>query len=373
MVVLILLCIFLPMTCGQDQVSFGPGDRFVCSPVINVPRQTCGGHADDCKSLEACLGKIDDLEHHLDEEKTKIADLEQRLASLEAQQLKAELGSAANPGLSCKEIKDTVDAAQDGLYHLRSQEGIVYQTYCDMTIADGGWTLVSSVHENDIYGKCTAGDRWSSTRGSTTNYPVGDGNWANLNTFGSVDLATNDDLKNPGYFSINASDVMLWHVPNNTPLSQYKSAAYLRYYTTDRFLQRYGGNLYSLFKDHFPIVYQDPGETGNGPAVPVTFDNGSGDLIKSLVAPNVLSEVMPGFVHFCVYNNEQAPHAVCPGLKYNGGNSEQACIGGAAYWPEQAPRQCGDFAGKDWNDYGTHTGWSSSLLELESAILFFYR
>ncbi|XP_035674373.1 intelectin-1-like [Branchiostoma floridae] len=371
MVVLLLLCVVLPLTCGQQEESSGPADRFVCSPVINIPKQTCSGHDDNSESLDTCLNTIEDLERHLDKEKKRIADLEQRFASLEGQQLKAKLGTAANPGLSCKEIKDTVDQAQDGLYHLRSQEGIVYQTYCDMTTADGGWTLVSSVHENDIYGKCTTGDRWSSTRGSTTNYPEGDGNWANFYTFGSVQLATYDDLKNPGYFSINASDVMLWHVPNNTPLFQYKSAAYLRYYTTDGFLQQYGGSLYSLFKDHFPIVYN--GGTGNGPAIPITWDNGNDDLLKSLLAPNVLSEATPGFVHFCVFNNEKAPHAVCPGLKYNGGNVEHACIGGAAYWAELAPRQCGDFAGKDWSGYGTHTGWSSSLLELESAILFFYR
>ena len=26
----------------------------------------------------------------------------------------------------------------------------------------GGWTLVASVHENNINGKCTLGDKWSS-------------------------------------------------------------------------------------------------------------------------------------------------------------------------------------------------------------------
>nr|AGG10927.1 intelectin-like protein [Branchiostoma belcheri tsingtauense] len=314
---------------------------------------------------------IANLEHGLDVVENKTSQIQTRLASLEGQEhINTAVGSATNPAVSCKYIKDNVDGAQDGLYHLRSPVG-VYETYCDMTIGGGGWTLVSSVHENDIYGKCTAGDRWSSTRGSTTNYPEGDGNWANHNTFGSAPLATNDDLKNPGYFSISASDVMLWHVPNDTPLSQYKSAAYLRYYTTNGFLQQYGGNMYSLFKDHFPIVYNGRTQADNGPAIPITFDNGSDDLVLSLIAPNSVAEVTPGFVQFRVFNNERSPLAVCPGVRYNGGNSEQVCIGGAAYMPVQ--RQCGDFASKAWNGYGTHTGWSSSRLELESAVLFFYR
>ena len=36
-----------------------------------------------------------------------------------------------------------------------------------MTVDGGGWTLVSSIHENDIYGKCTAGDKWSDEEGAS--------------------------------------------------------------------------------------------------------------------------------------------------------------------------------------------------------------
>ena len=35
-----------------------------------------------------------------------------------------------------------------------------------MTSDGGGWTLVASVHENNINGKCTAGDKWSSEQSS---------------------------------------------------------------------------------------------------------------------------------------------------------------------------------------------------------------
>ena len=58
----------------------------------------------------------------------------------------------------------------------------------------GGWTLVANVHENRMLGKCI-GDRWSSQQGNRADYPEGDGNWANYNTFGSAEVATSDDYR----------------------------------------------------------------------------------------------------------------------------------------------------------------------------------
>ncbi|XP_078138827.1 intelectin-like [Centroberyx gerrardi] len=80
---------------------------------------------------------------------------------------------------SCKQLKDESSVNTDGLYYLTTAHGTVYQTFCDMTTAGGGWTLVASVHENNMYGKCTLGDRWSSQQGDNVNLPDGDGNWAN--------------------------------------------------------------------------------------------------------------------------------------------------------------------------------------------------
>ena len=54
---------------------------------------------------------------------------------------------------------------------------------------------MASVHENNMRGKCTVGDRWSSQQGNKADYPEGDGNWANYNTFGSAEAATSDDYK----------------------------------------------------------------------------------------------------------------------------------------------------------------------------------
>ncbi|ROL44433.1 Intelectin [Anabarilius grahami] len=105
------------------------------------------------------------------------------------------LGRIKYVARSCKEIRDKYQVHDDGLYYLISSSGVLYQTFCDMTTAGGGWTLVASVHENNMYGKCTVGDRWSSEQGSNEKRPNGEGTWENRVTFGTVEGATSDDYK----------------------------------------------------------------------------------------------------------------------------------------------------------------------------------
>lgn len=50
---------------------------------------------------------------------------------------------------------------------------MTFQVFCDMASAGGGWNLVASVHENDITGKCTLGDKWSSELGSRSSTSKG--------------------------------------------------------------------------------------------------------------------------------------------------------------------------------------------------------
>ncbi|KAF4111172.1 hypothetical protein G5714_008203 [Onychostoma macrolepis] len=241
-------------------------------------------------------------------------------------------------------------------------EGVLYQTFCDMTTAGGGWTLVTSVHENYMNGKCTVGDRWSSQQGSDPNRPDGDGTWANTVTFGTAEASTSDDYKNPGYYDIAAKDVSVWHVPNNADLEQWSPTSLLRYHTENHFLNLYGGNLFNLFKK-FPVRFGVGAcITDNGPAIPIVYDTGNVDFNKNLYGP-----------HSRIFNTERAALALCSGVKPTGCNSEHFCIGGGGHFPEGAPRQCGDFASFDWDGYGTNAGWSASREITEAAVLLFYR
>uniref|UniRef100_A0A8B9HTS7 Fibrinogen C-terminal domain-containing protein n=1 Tax=Astyanax mexicanus TaxID=7994 RepID=A0A8B9HTS7_ASTMX len=209
----------------------------------------------------------------------------------------------------------------DGLYYLTTESGVVYQTYCDMTTAGGGWTLVASVHENNMYGKCTVGDRWSSQQGSDINNPEGDGTWANRATFGTPEAATSDDYKNPGYYDIKAQDVSVWHVPNNAETQQWRYNSILRYHTENHFLDNNGGNLYSLFKK-YPVKYGlGVCRTNNGPSPPVVYDLGNKVTNKFLYGPNP-REFEPGFIAFRVFNNERAAMAICSGVRPTGCNTE---------------------------------------------------
>uniref|UniRef100_A0A8B9HNW7 Fibrinogen C-terminal domain-containing protein n=1 Tax=Astyanax mexicanus TaxID=7994 RepID=A0A8B9HNW7_ASTMX len=210
----------------------------------------------------------------------------------------------------------------DGLYYLTTESGVVYQTYCDMTTAGGGWTLVASVHENNMYGKCTVGDRWSSQQGSDINNPEGDGTWANRATFGTPEAATSDDYKNPGYYDIKAQDVSVWHVPNNAETQQWRYNSILRYHTENHFLDNNGGNLYSLFKK-YPVKYGlGVCRTNNGPSPPVVYDLGNKVTNKFLYGPNPRGEFEPGFIAFRVFNNERAAMAICSGVRPTGCNTE---------------------------------------------------
>ncbi|XP_056317613.1 intelectin-like [Danio aesculapii] len=274
---------------------------------------------------------------------------------------------------NCKEIRDKYHVSEDGLYYLISSRGVLYQTFCDMTTAGGGWTLVASVHENNMYGKCTVGDRWSSEQGSNANRPEGEGTWANKVTFGAAEAATSDDYKNPGYYDVVAQDVSVWHVPNNMELEHWSTASILRYHTENHFLTLHGGNLFKLFTK-FPVRFGIGScNIDNGPSVPIMYDTGNDESTKKLYGPSARTQFEPGFITFRVLNYEKAAMALCSGAKPTDCNTEHFCIGGGGHFPEGYPKQCGDFTGFDWNGYGTDTEWSASREITEAAVLLFYR
>ncbi|XP_072239360.1 intelectin-like [Leuresthes tenuis] len=267
---------------------------------------------------------------------------------------------------SCKEIQSIYGEQEDGLYYLTTANGMRYQTFCDMTTAGGGWTLVASVHENFIQGKCTVGDRWSSQQGNNANLPDGERNWSNRNTFGVAESATSDDFKNPGYYDIIAEDMSVWHVPNNFPLEHWKLGAILRYHTNNHFLSLYKGNLLNLFKQ-YPVRYNIGSCSQRGPAIPIVYDHGDKKSTAYFYGPNSRAEFEPGFITFRAINNERAAMAICSGVKPTGCHTEHYCIGGGGYFP-QSSRQCGDFTAFDWGG-----GASASKAMIEAAVLLFYR
>ncbi|XP_029008306.1 intelectin-like [Betta splendens] len=273
---------------------------------------------------------------------------------------------------SCKEIMDRYKEKEDGLYFLTTANGLVYQTFCDMTTDGGGWTLVASVHENNLYGKCSVGDRWSSQQGNNADVPDGEGNWANRNTFGSAESATSDDFKNPGYYDIEADDMSVWHVPNNSPLENWRIAAILRYHTDNHFLRLYEGNLNQLFQQ-YPVKFNVGSCSERGPAFPIVYDHGDKESTKELYGTYSRAEFVPGFITFRPINNERAAMAVCSGVKpATGCNTETYCIGGGGYFPEHSG-QCGDFTAFDWDRIAGTQGWSASRDVIGAAALLFYR
>ena len=49
--------------------------------------------------------------------------------------------------------------------------------------------------------------------------------------------------------------MMIWHVPNEVELQDWSDKAFLKYYTNNNFLSKYGGTLQSLFASHAPLVH----------------------------------------------------------------------------------------------------------------------
>ncbi|CAK8680305.1 unnamed protein product [Clavelina lepadiformis] len=163
------------------------------------------------------------------------------------------LGTVYNPATSCRQLY-LGNVTESGYYTIQPQsQGFSFRVFCDMETSGGGWTLVATVHENDIEGKCTSTDLWFSNEAYNVNISSGSRNWENKFTFGQVELATSNDYKNPAYFELQASDLLVRHVPNQTPLNGSKKRCFFEYHTENGELSSYGGNLYNVFTKYYPL------------------------------------------------------------------------------------------------------------------------
>lgn len=274
-------------------------------------------------------------------------------------------------GKSCQSIKANGHAKGSGSYWIKPGAEPVL-TWCDMTTAGGGWTLVATVHEDNVGSKCDSQDKWTSTKGNSAAHPKGDGNWENEAVFGSLQKATSADYKSRAYFEVQAKDVLLYHVPDGTSMSAWHEAALLRYHTSSGFLAKYGGTLRALYKDHFPVGYGGKCSI-KGLAVPVLWDKGGPSEIDALIAPHIRKETTPGFVQFRVFNGQGACNALCPGVRFDGCNTEHACIGGGGWFPQGDPKQCSDFSAWDWDGYNSGNGWSASKTLTDATVFILVR
>jgi len=275
---------------------------------------------------------------------------------------------------SCKDIKAKHADSLSGMYKLYSIEGEAYTTFCDMESSEGGWTLVASIHENDMNGKCTEGDRWSSEEGVVERHG-GQTLWENNQVYGTADQATNDDYKNQGYFEIDAERLMVIQVPNGKSSDEFISSASFQY-TSDAFLQEYEGNLQGLFK-RYPIIDGDLNDDrDNGPSIPINFVKGSSHKAFEQYGHDMQDEMVAGYMQFRAVNKQRGATAFCPygkmkDSKWDSSSAEHGCFGATVADNEA----CGDFSAFDgiYNNVGWLNDWATNKEMRNSAYLILYR
>jgi intelectin len=222
-------------------------------------------------------------------------------------------------------------------------------------------------------GKCTEGDRWSSEEGAVERH--GNTFWENDEIYGNAEAATSDDYKNKGYFEIDAEQMMIIQVPNDEPTEKFVSSASFQY-TTDAFLEEYGGNLQGLFQA-YPIIDRDfKAEEDDGPAVEINFVKGTAREAFKQYGYDMQDEMVSGYMQFRVINKEHGATSFCPYGKMKGGwasssSAEHGCFA-ATIADVQA---CGDFSAFDglFNDIGFLNNWATSKQMRKSAFLILYR
>ena len=133
---------------------------------------------------------------------------------------------------SCLSILSDGFSVGSGLYYIDPDGSGAFQTLCDMETDGGGWTLTNTLVDDDRQ----LAD-WDSN--NMWDYP-GVNRWEDQSTFGSLDTATTartGDYKNPAYWSLSSSNLMVVHSPNGTNIEDIPNEAVYVYHTTNNFLQ----------------------------------------------------------------------------------------------------------------------------------------
>jgi hypothetical protein len=277
-------------------------------------------------------------------------------------------------------MESYTSAPPNGIYWL-TINGVAFQTYCDFETAGGGWTLISSVHEDNVAAhQPNNQDRWTSANGNGRGARA----WYDTSTFGTADRATTTDFKSPAYH-MPSQNLMMWHVANGASTARYKTDARYRYYTNNDFLSDVPGQ-------KFPGIYTGARRTtltssnvcGRRLTTPIRWETNNArafydyelsPLVKSYHIRNAGENKMD-FAAGCDGDCPTCTFAVCPAISWtaNGcGNTEHACIGGAI---TRSSFQS-DFT--EWDHNGLpgatsrSTAWSAGGRLTRSAVFFFVR
>ena len=112
------------------------------------------------------------------------------------------IGDAAScSASSCLEILQINSSATDGLYWLNPDSGSAYQTYCDMTTDNGGWTQVGTIsdHNESINNSAHI---WGSLNATQDT-----GIWENNSTYGNQSFTS--DFKSEAWSDLNMTQILL--------------------------------------------------------------------------------------------------------------------------------------------------------------------